>query len=121
MLWQLGGEIALRLPLGRWDPFIALQGGYTFGSKSRDDIQCRSGPCQGTSTDAVSISGADFGLAGGFDYYVSPVFSLGGDLAAMMLFLSRDPVPQTGEILLDDSASMTGLALKLGAHAAIHF
>lgn len=127
-LWQLGGEVALRIPMGRWDPFVSLQGGYTFGQKPREDIDCgapaaKCRPFSATGPmpdDPVGITGADLGLAGGLDYYLTPMFSLGGDLAVMMLFLTRDAVPQTTEPALDRDASMTGLGVKLGVHVGLH-
>ena len=121
-LWQLGGELALRVPVGRWDPHVGLQGGYTFGQKPREDIECGRPTCDGSGD--VGISGGDVAIAGGVDYYVTPMFSLGADLAAMMLLLSRDAAPQPGlppQPALNDAASMTGFGLKLGAHAGVHF
>jgi hypothetical protein len=119
LLWQLGGEVGLRLPLGHWDPFVSIQGGYTFGSKPSEDVDCPS--CGGGSSKSVGLSGGDVGLAGGVDYYLSSTFSLGGDLALMILFLSREAVAGTGVPALDSSASMTGFGAKLGAHAGLHF
>lgn len=127
-LFQVGGEVALRLPLGRLDPFVGIEGGYTFGSRSKDAFSVGCAP--GTPTDPCTVSGSsravsglDLGLTGGLDYYVSPMLSFGGQASILFLFLSREGLPWAlpAETAATASGSGTGLGVLLGGNAALHF
>lgn len=122
-LWQVGAEAAFRVPLGRWDPFVGLQGGYTFGSSSNGNLVCANGAPASScgATGSASWGGADVGLTGGADYYLSPNLSLGAAANVMFLFLSRKAVDGTVDPGLSSAASATGIGLTLGAHAGLHF
>lgn len=121
-LWQLGAEAAFRVPLGRWDPFVGINGGYTFGNSPLDNGRCSNGlPASACgATDHFSIGGADVGVAAGTDYYFTPAFSVGGALNIGFLFLSRKTADGASDPQLQSSASMTGLATTLGLHLALH-
>lgn len=117
-LWQLGAEAAFHIPLGRFEPFVGVQGGATFGSTPSKNIVCvAAASCGG---DGASIGGGDVGLSAGADYYVTPQLSLGGAANMMFLFLSRKGIGGAVEPALAGSAGVTGLGVTLGAHAAFH-
>ncbi len=104
-LWQINAEAGWHVPLGAWDPYVNLHGGYVTTSVS-DAPSGFSSP-----------HGFDLGLSGGTDYYLSPLFSVGGDATADLLFVKRDASPP----LAPASGSSTGLAASLSAHAGLHF
>ena len=113
-LWQLGAEAAFHIPLGRFEPFVGMQGGYTFGSSSTQY------KCAGACPSRLSFGGADVGLGGGADYYLTPQLSLGGAANVMFLFLSRKAVDGSPDPAFASSESMIGLGATLGVHAAFH-
>ena len=127
-LFQVGAEVALRIPIGRLDPFVGIEDGYTFGSRSKDafTVTCAAGtptdPCA-VSGPSRSVNGLDLGLTGGLDYYVSPMVSFGGQASVLFLFLSREGLPWAlaNETAATSSGSGTGLGLLLGGNAALHF
>jgi hypothetical protein len=79
--WSLLGEAGLRIPLGQFEPYGTVSGGYIGIS------------------DVVSeqpIGGVDLRLGGGFDYYFSDSFSVGSAVGADLLFLSAGGASSTG-------------------------
>ncbi len=100
--------------MGRFEPFAGVQGGYTFGS-SETKYRCAT-----ACPSRLSLAGADVGLAGGADYYLTPQLSLGAAANFMFLFLSRKGVDGSPDQNLANSESMTGLGVTLGFRAALH-
>ncbi|MEN9581846.1 MAG: hypothetical protein RJA70_4855, partial [Pseudomonadota bacterium] len=84
-LWSLGAEGALRIPMGSFEPFVFAGAGYSqAGSfKNAADIFAL-----GSKTAALTANGFDARLGGGFDYYVTPVFSVGARADAELLYLN---------------------------------
>ena len=113
-LWQINGEAAFHIPVGRWDGYIGVHGGYSFvGSLSQDAVS-------GANSDDVKVRGFDAGLQLGLDYYMTPHFSIGGEISGEGLFLSRPGVDKTtnSEYLKDGSSA--GLGGLFALHAGVH-
>lgn len=91
--WSLLGEAALRVPLGKFEPYGLLGIGY--------------GAVTGISG-ADNVGGVDLRLGGGLDYYFSDSFSAGAQASGDLLFLSGSAGSATG-------AGMSGMAL-VGLH-----
>jgi hypothetical protein len=80
-LWTLNGEVGLRIPLGKLEPYFSLGGGYaSLGSFSGANIKGGSG---------VTVGGYDIRAGGGLDYYITPVFSVGAALTFEVVGLTR--------------------------------
>lgn len=123
-LWTLNGELGLRMPIGRVEPYFTFGGGYaSIGNFKRVG--------QGLDADEVDIRG--FNVRGGFgiDFYVTPVFSLGANLTGELLVLTRPGVDVSeidtdtegrtvAEIYAADGSSI-GSGVTLTAVAGLHF
>ncbi len=130
-LWQINGELGFKLPIKSVDILIGGHGGYSFVG-SLGDATLATNTSVPTEKDRVSIRGANAGLDVGFDYYVSPTFSVGVGLFGDILFLNRPPVekpagltPEQEAVIANDplyqqSGTSAGLqaggALRLGLH-----
>jgi len=79
----LNAELGWHLPLGSIEPYFTIGGGYAFLSSLE--------AARWGSSDA-SVRGFDIRGGFGLDYYVTPVFSIGGNLTGDFLFLSRKAV-----------------------------
>lgn len=88
--WSLLGEAALRVPLGKFEPFGFVGIGY------------------GAVTGVTAIGGVDLRLGGGLDYYFSDSFSAGVQASGDLLFLKGEAGSATG-------AGVSGMAL-IGLH-----
>jgi hypothetical protein len=124
---SLNGEVGLRAPLGRLEPFMTVGGGYTtfggFGSAI-------DGAGRG-----VNVNGANARLALGFDYFVSRYLSLGAAGTGEVLMLTRPGIPvrevaklpgsRTAEDatvrFLESNGSTYGAALALTGGLKVHF
>lgn len=116
-IWSLGGDVGLRVPLGDFEPYALLGGSYvSLGAFSADDAL----RALGASTE-LEAQGFSLRLGGGFDYYVTPVFSTGISVDAESLFLSRDAVRGDTGTLYDEAGSAVGLAVTSMAVLALHF
>lgn len=87
-MWQINGEVGLKVPISSFDFLVGVHGGWSFlGSLGDASLS--------TSTDRapgdVSVRGFNGGLDAGFDYYVAHFFSLGVGATGDVLFLSRPP------------------------------
>lgn len=91
--WSLLGEAALRIPIGKLEPYGLIGVGYT---------------SVGGLTAAEGVAGADVRLGGGLDYFLSDSFSVGIQASGDLVFLSGSSGTATG-------AGFTGLA-TLGLH-----
>lgn len=90
-MWQLNGEVGLKLPVSSLDVLIGAHGGYSFvGSLGQASLATSTNVP--TEADQVKIRGWNAGLDLALDYYVSPTFSVGVGAIADFLFLNRPPV-----------------------------
>jgi len=126
-LWTLDGEIGLRAPLGRLEPYFNASGGYaTFGGLSRAVAGIG---------DGLNVHGVDARAAFGFDYYVTKHVSLGLQISGDLLFIARDGVSvanlaaakQIGTLneakarVLEASGTTVGSAWALTGGVGLHF
>jgi hypothetical protein len=133
-MWQINAEAGLKIPISSTDILFGLHGGYSFVGRL-GDAGLATNTSTPASTDAVSIRGFNGGLDVAFDYYVSPLFSVGAGILGDFLFLNRPPVdkpanfnqldPVAQKAITDDptyqkSGTSAGLqlmgALRLGLH-----
>lgn len=91
--WSLVAEGGLRVPLGRFEPYGTLSGGY---------VAIPGGEELG------SIGGVDLRVGGGLDLYLSDSFSVGACATGDVLFLAADGASSVG-------AGLT-TSLQLGLH-----
>jgi hypothetical protein len=86
----INAELGIHIPIGDVEPYFTFGGGYAFlGAMDA-----------GNWGGDASIRGWDARAGFGLDYYVTPTFSIGGNLTGEALFLSRPGV--------DLSAAATG-------------
>jgi hypothetical protein len=82
-IWTLGGEVGFHFPLGNFEPYFDVGAGYaSLGSFNGKNI----------ANDAVSVHGYDIRGGGGFDYYLTPVFSVGANVSVDLVGLTRPGV-----------------------------
>jgi len=118
-LWQIDGEAALHVPIGKIDAYFGLHGGYAFvGSLGQDAVA--SAPSNVSTSDARP-RGFDVGLQLGVDYYLSSWFSVGGEVAGNLLFLRRSAVSSATDPTFGSSGSGAGLGGMYGVHTGLHF
>lgn len=79
--WSLLGEAALRVPLGKFEPYGLVGIGYAQVSGLGD---------------VGRVDGVDVRLGGGLDYYLSDSFSVGAQVSGDVLFLSGATGTATG-------------------------
>lgn len=90
-MWQLNGEVGLKMPISSLDILIGAHGGYSFvGSLGQASVATSTNTP--TDADAVKVRGWNAGLDFALDYYVSPTFSVGAGVIGDFLFLNRPPV-----------------------------
>lgn len=123
--WTLGGEVGVHIPLGNLEPYFTLGAGY---AKVGYPTQATFGKDSG-----VSLSGLDFTLGGGADYYLTNVFSIGARANFELLLLKRGAVDpssltsaQSGPEhasaqLYAESGSGTGFAASASLVLGLHF
>lgn len=111
--WTAGIEAALRVPLGDWEPYALVGGGYLRTLEYKDK-------CGGCYKDLL-ISGGYATVGGGIDYFVTPVFAVGPRLDVEIPFLSRDAAPNAPEAVYASEGSGVGLSANLGLHLSLHF
>jgi hypothetical protein len=112
-LIEANAEAGFHLPLGAWDPYVDIHGGYVQAAMNSETI------VGGVSYTPPSPSGGDLGGGLGTDYYLSALFSLGIDASLDALFLSTSS--RTVGIFTQPAASNTGVAFLGSAHAGLHF
>jgi hypothetical protein len=137
-IWQLDAVLGFHIPLGRWDPYVSIHGGYSaIGTLDPSSFKA-SDLCNGcTSQDAAngfSTKGANVGFSVGVDYYLLKFFSLGIDGGFEFLFLHRDPLPlpaacandptcnaaAQAQPLYKSSGDAAGVSVMASAHLALH-
>ena len=117
-LWQINGEAAFHLPISRWDTYFGLHGGYSFvGTLSQDAFASAT---SNVSASDVRVRGFDAGLQLGLDYYLSPWFSLGAEIAGDVLFLRRAAVSNSTDPDFGSSGGGAGLGAIMGIHTGLH-
>jgi hypothetical protein len=106
-LWTLNAEGGLRIPLGAFEPYFTLGGGYASLAAAAD----------GPKAAGLNVRGG-FGL----DIYLSEMFSLGGNLTGELLVLSRSAVDGAvaGTAYAGDGSGI-GAAGTLTLVAGLHF
>ncbi|MBX3209624.1 MAG: hypothetical protein KF764_31615 [Labilithrix sp.] len=134
-MWQINAEAGLKIPVSSFDILFGLHGGYSFVGRL-GDAGLATNTETPASTDAVSIRGFNGGVDVAFDYYVSPLFSVGAGLLGDFLFLNRPPVAKPGNFatLTPDqqaaiendpvyakSGTSAGLQLAGGLRLGLHF
>ncbi|HVU06167.1 MAG TPA: hypothetical protein VHE30_30660 [Polyangiaceae bacterium] len=106
-VWTLNGELGIKVPLGRFEPHFELGAGYaSLGAFSKDDL---GGPRAGD----VSITGYDVRGGGGLDVFVTRGFSIGANVSAEVLGLTRPGVS------LDELASNNGATVDVNGNANV--
>lgn len=111
--WTAGLEAALRIPMGDWEPYALVGGGYLRTLEYADK-------CGGCYKDLV-VSGGYAALGGGIDYFVTPAFSVGPRLDVEIPFVGRSALPETDEGVFAEDGSGVGLSANLGLHLGLHF
>ncbi len=81
-LYRLGLEGGFHVPLGRVEPRVALAAGYAQMANLHDVVG-------GAAGSAIALRGFHARVGAGLDYYVTPVFSIGGDVSGELLGLTR--------------------------------
>ncbi|WP_394832303.1 hypothetical protein LVJ94_37905 [Pendulispora rubella] len=115
-LWQINAEVAFHIPIGRWDPYIGLYGGYSFlGALSQDAIGTRA------NSNDVHVRGFDAGLQLGLDYYFTPHLSFGGEFSSEFLAMWRPSVDGSADVEYGKSGGSAGFGGRLLLHGGIHF
>jgi hypothetical protein len=130
-MWQLNGEVGLKLPISSVDLLFGLHGGYSFVGSLGEAGAATNGATPDAS-DSVKIRGFNAGLDVAVDYYVSPTFSVGVGGIADFLFLNRPPVDKPAGLTPDQQKAIdadplyqksgtsagfqAGLFLRLGLH-----
>jgi hypothetical protein len=121
-MWTLGAEVAMRFPLGNIEPYVMLGGGYASLGSFEGSGAIKPGD--------VHASGFDVRAGGGLDYYVTPVFSVGANVTADLLGLSRSAVPSTvaagpapgpGSVNYAAAGSSVGMGIAGTAVVGLHF
>jgi len=112
-LWTLNLDLGWHIPLGSLEPYAVLGGGFAKLGYHDGGL--------GISSASMSASGFDIRIAGGIDYYLSNVFSVGGTLQADLLRLSRGAVADAAGGVVTADASSVGLVITAGAVVGLHF
>jgi hypothetical protein len=130
-MWQINGEIGLKIPISKLDFLVGLHGGYSFVG-SLGEANSATNSATPTSTDDVKIRGFNAGLDLALDYYITPIFSIGGGFFVDGLFLNRPKLEVPGNLtpqqqaLLDQqelyqkSGTSAGLQLGGGLRLGLH-
>jgi hypothetical protein len=135
-LWELGADAAFHIRIWHIDPYFGIRGGYNFvGSLDSSTVGTAIG-----NTSGVSVHGFIVGPVAGIDVYFSHTFSIGADVDAQFLFISRPPVPVPGglsvaeavskappqyqaqaQALYGNSGSSAGIQVTPTIHLGVHF
>lgn len=134
-MWQVNGEAGLKIPVDTFDIHFGLHGGYSFVGKLNDAPQATDQSVP-TSSDAVSVRGFNGGLDLGFDYFITPTFSIGVGAIGDFLLLNRPPLAKpagfsslpadqqakiTNDPLYKKSGTSAGFEAAGGLRLGLHF
>ena len=129
-MWQLNGEIGLKIPISKVDLLIGLHGGYSFVGRVSDASISTATP---TNADSVKVRGFNAGLEVALDYYVTPLFSVGLGVNGDFLYLTRPPADLPAGLTDDEKAAVqsqplyqqsgtsAGLEINGGLRLGVHF
>jgi len=126
-LWTLNAEAGLHVPLGRVEPYLTLGGGYaSLGAFSASNL--------GGAGSVNGAKGFDARAGFGLDFYLTNTFTVGGNLTADVLFLSRSgnaqasatpgvgtPEQQAAAQVYAKDGSSIGAGATLSAVLGLHF
>jgi hypothetical protein len=126
-LWQLDGELGFHIPIGHFEPYFGLHGGYAFVGTL--DASAIGSAASGSPN--VAVHGGDAGLQVGLDYYFNHYISLGLEVSGNALFLHRPPVslpagipvsaiPPSEQQLYNGSGDSVGLGVIGSLHVGLH-
>lgn len=132
-MWQVNGEIGLKIPIDSFDLLIGAHGGYSFvGSLGDGTVAASDTSATPTNKDAVKIRGFNAGLDLGVDYYITKNVSVGAGVFGDFLYLKRPPVAKPDGLTAEQSAALDandlyqksgtsagmqlGGALRIGGH-----
>jgi len=125
-LWQVDGEVGFHIPIGHFEPYFGLHGGYAFSGTLNPDAL--SSAAAGSPN--VAIHGGDAGLQLGMDYYFNHFISLGLEVSGNALFLHRPPAPLPAGVTAADVALLpaqeqqiynnSGDSVGLGVIGSLH-
>lgn len=119
-LYEANLEAGFHLPLGAWDPYVNVHGGYAGAHMNAEPALTIAGTS--VSYTPPSPSGGDFGGSLGVNYYVTSLFSVGADVTLDGLFLNASAAYLTGtQVQISASESSTGVAFLGSLHAGLHF
>jgi hypothetical protein len=120
-LWRLDAELGLHIPLGNFEPYFGLHGGYCFVGALDAGV---------SGSPNLSVTGGDAGLQIGFNYYLSHYFSIGLDVSGSALFLHRAPpslppavaaqLSPTDLMAYQQTGDSVGLAVAPAFHLGLH-
>jgi hypothetical protein len=103
-LWQINGELGIKVPISSIDFMAGLHGGYSFVGRLGDANQATDTSTP-ASNDAVSVRGFNVGLDVALDYYVSSLFSVGFGVLGDALILNRPPVDLPSGLTAEQQAA----------------
>jgi hypothetical protein len=110
-LWTLDLDLGFHAPLGAFEPFLRLGGGYARLERAFDRLQ---------ESRNLHAHGYHLALALGADYFVTPMLTLGGKLSGDMLALQRAGVDLNSQDgLVNDYLKYDGAAAGLGLTGAL--
>jgi len=114
-LWQMDAELGIHIPIGHFDPYFGLHGGYCFVGSLSDGL---------SGSPNISINGGDAGLQLGLDYYFNHFVSLGIDVSGNLLFLtgtSTVPAAVASQVpLASQSGDSVGFGIAPSLHLGLH-
>lgn len=126
-LWELGGELGIHVPMKKWDPYFGFQGGYALSASLSQALSKSAGD--------ITIHGGYAGMMFGADYYLFHYLSLGLDLSADGLFLTRPPASLPADFkklpvsvqralesqpIYKDSGDSVGFGIAGSLHVGMH-
>lgn len=100
--WQMftvGGEIGIRIPIGRVEPHFELGGGYAALGSVTGIVQ--------SASDAISIAGGYGRIGGGVDIFLAPWFSVGIDVSGDFLAMVRPGLSQDQIATIKNTGSLS--------------
>jgi len=126
-LWSVDGELGVRFPFRRVQPYFTLSAGYSTLGELDDAVD---GLAHG-----LDVNGVNARVGLGLDYYVTPTVSLGAQATGEVLVMSRPGVPlrdlaeaqRVGTIneaearILEADGSSVGTSFTFTAGPGLHF
>jgi hypothetical protein len=103
-MWQINGEVGVKIPIDSFDLLFGLHGGYSFVGSVGEGTVAASGSSTPSNADAVKIRGFNAGLDIALDYYITKNFSLGAGFFGDFLFLKRPPVDKPAGLTQEQAA-----------------